>query len=157
MKVAQNEKKTTWIFFLHKYRKFWSVSSEFKLEHKIFILEVCSLNIQKINGFAFWRYTKFEICNWIYIFFWMYSVNNIKNVIKYILKKTGEFQKIRSFLLKFVLPPIMPAQPISVKLDIPLLNCMEHVPEKMEVGKMVAFAWQYGSRWTKIWKNSSRL
>ena len=44
MKVAQNEKrkKTTWVFFLHKYRKFWSVTSEFKLECKTFILEVCT-------------------------------------------------------------------------------------------------------------------
>ena len=36
-------KKTTWVFFLYKYRKFWSISSEFKLEHKKFILEVCHL------------------------------------------------------------------------------------------------------------------
>ena len=35
-------KKTTWVFFLYKYRKFWSISSEFKLEHKSFILEVCA-------------------------------------------------------------------------------------------------------------------
>ena len=34
-------KKTTWVFFLYKYRKFWSISLEFKLERKSFILEVC--------------------------------------------------------------------------------------------------------------------
>ena len=34
-------KKTTWVFFLYKYRKFWSFSSEFKLERKTLILEVC--------------------------------------------------------------------------------------------------------------------
>ena len=33
-------KKTTWVFFLYKYRKFWSVSLEFNLERKTFILEV---------------------------------------------------------------------------------------------------------------------
>ena len=34
-------KKTTWVFFLYKYRKFWSFSSEFKLERKTFILDMC--------------------------------------------------------------------------------------------------------------------
>ena len=34
-------KKTTLVFFLYKYRKFLSISSEFKLERKSFILEVC--------------------------------------------------------------------------------------------------------------------
>ena len=45
MKVAQNEKrkKTTWVFFLHKYRKFLSIFSEFKLELKLFNLEVCGV------------------------------------------------------------------------------------------------------------------
>ena len=47
MKVAWNEKqKTTSIFFLYKYRK-WSISLEFKLEHKSFILEVCMVCIYK--------------------------------------------------------------------------------------------------------------
>ena len=36
-------KKTTWVFFLYKYRKFWNVSSEVKLERKSFILEVCTV------------------------------------------------------------------------------------------------------------------
>ena len=48
----------SWVFFLYEYRKFWSISSEFKLELKWFILEV-------------WiciKHTKFlaKIC----IFFW---------------------------------------------------------------------------------------
>ena len=49
MKVAQNVKvkKTTRVFFLYKYRKFWSISLEFKLEHKSFILEVCMVCIYK--------------------------------------------------------------------------------------------------------------
>ena len=41
-------KKTSWVFFLYEYRKFWSISSEFKLEHKTFILEVC------IHYIIFW-------------------------------------------------------------------------------------------------------
>ena len=43
MKVDQNEKKTTRVFFLYKYRKFWSFFLEFKLERKSFILKVCCL------------------------------------------------------------------------------------------------------------------
>ena len=52
-------KKTTWVFFLYEYRKFWSISSEFKLELKTFILEVCeilrrpfSLEFEARFGFA---------------------------------------------------------------------------------------------------------
>ena len=33
-------KKITWVFFLYKYRKFWSISLEFNLERKLFILDV---------------------------------------------------------------------------------------------------------------------
>ena len=35
-------KKITWVFSLYKYRKFWTVSLEFKLERKTSILEVCT-------------------------------------------------------------------------------------------------------------------
>ena len=60
MKVACNEnlKKLalvlvnlfgTWVFFLYKYKKFWSISSEFKLERKTFILEVYIYAKQEIN------------------------------------------------------------------------------------------------------------
>ena len=38
--------KTTWVFFLYKSRKFWSVSSEFKLE--------CKTSISNLND---WIYT----------------------------------------------------------------------------------------------------
>ena len=37
-------KKTTWVFFLYEYRKFWSVSLEFKLERKTFILDVSEIS-----------------------------------------------------------------------------------------------------------------
>ena len=42
-------KKTTWVFFLYEYRKFWSISSEFKLERKTFILEVCIASSRQIR------------------------------------------------------------------------------------------------------------
>ena len=53
-------KKTTWVFFLYKYRKFWSVSLEFKLEHKTFILDVwiCSIGVKK--------YHKIIKINWLW-------------------------------------------------------------------------------------------
>ena len=38
----KNEKNTC-VFFLYKYSKFWSISLKFKLEHKLFILEVWML------------------------------------------------------------------------------------------------------------------
>ena len=38
-------KKTTWVFFLYKYRKLRSISLEFKLEHKLFILQVWVVNL----------------------------------------------------------------------------------------------------------------
>ena len=47
----KNQKKTTWVFFLYKYRKFLSISSEFKLERKLFILEVCLTNFLTISIF----------------------------------------------------------------------------------------------------------
>ena len=39
----KNKQKTTWVFFLFKYRKFLSISLKIKLEHKLFILEVCHI------------------------------------------------------------------------------------------------------------------
>ena len=46
IKITQNEiQKYTWVFFLYKYSKFWSISLEFKLENKSFLLEVCSLTL----------------------------------------------------------------------------------------------------------------
>ena len=82
-----------------------------------------SLNIQKMNGFAFWRHTKFEICKWIHILLnvfryqynfcgWSYTIGmciRYQNYYQIFSEKTGEFQKIRSFLLKFAPPPTMPA------------------------------------------------
>ena len=63
MKVARNEKtKTTkyiWVFFFFKYSKFSSISLEFKLEHKSFILEMWVLTPLKSSIQVLWY-----ICNY---------------------------------------------------------------------------------------------
>ena len=48
----KNEKKTTWVFLLYKYSKFWSVFLEFKLEHKPFNLEVCPSFLESVSKIA---------------------------------------------------------------------------------------------------------
>ena len=53
MKVALNEKqkKTTWVFFLHKHSKFWSISLGQKVERKPFFSEECGTIFQFIPAY----------------------------------------------------------------------------------------------------------
>ena len=57
-------KKTTFVFFLYKYRKFWSVSLEFKLECKTFILEVCEEKNQMPRHLLLLYFNPLELPNY---------------------------------------------------------------------------------------------
>ena len=65
-------KKTTWVFFLYKYRKFWSISLEFKLERKTFILEVWN-TYQKLIQLC--GYLNHQLQNSLLLGRWKYDYN----------------------------------------------------------------------------------
>ena len=50
LKVAQNEKKTMWVFFFYKYDKFWSVLRDKKVDLKPLFSEECLTNQTEIQA-----------------------------------------------------------------------------------------------------------